>query len=403
MKAAYRRVLRVGCAALLLGCSGRQHAEPVRMSAPAETTEPPPSLPAGAVVGDAALQIRWNSETRAAPAPMVPLATGCRGVDARLSQVAQACAVRLAAGGGSIEPSDLAMAMRVVGSPYVWPKLWTLRTSPSATDTEQRARRWIDRTSSGNRLCGVGTVDAASRRYVALIAADALGELSPLPTLVRQNRWVTVEARLGGNEGSVIALGPSGAPRILPSAGAGDRLRASFAVDQPGRWAIQILVRAGDGPRPALEAWIHAGAAPETRVKALRAPGEGAASAGAPDERLVAMINAARRQVGLRSLRQHPDLNAVADRHVQTMLAASRIGHRLGTGSPAERVGNAGIDAEKVGENVARAASLARVHRSLWASPSHRGNLLDRRFTHIGVAVAESDGQLWVAQLFIAL
>jgi uncharacterized protein YkwD len=41
------------------------------------------------------------------------------------------------------------------------------------------------------------------------------------------------------------------------------------------------------------------------------------------------------------------------------------------------------------------------VHRALWASPSHRLNLLDSRFTRWGLGVAkDTDGGLWVCELF---
>jgi hypothetical protein len=43
-----------------------------------------------------------------------------------------------------------------------------------------------------------------------------------------------------------------------------------------------------------------------------------------------------------------------------------------------------------------------RAHRALWASPSHRSNLLDARFTAIGVGVArdEQDGSSWICETF---
>jgi uncharacterized protein YkwD len=50
---------------------------------------------------------------------------------------------------------------------------------------------------------------------------------------------------------------------------------------------------------------------------------------------------------------------------------------------------------------VAHARSIARAHRVLWASPSHRGNLLDPSFSKFGIGVArDSDGSVWVCELF---
>jgi uncharacterized protein YkwD len=53
------------------------------------------------------------------------------------------------------------------------------------------------------------------------------------------------------------------------------------------------------------------------------------------------------------------------------------------------------------GENVAHATTVALAHRALWASPSHRANLLRREFESVGVAVARDDrGDAWVVETF---
>ena len=55
-----------------------------------------------------------------------------------------------------------------------------------------------------------------------------------------------------------------------------------------------------------------------------------------------------------------------------------------------------------LGENVAKAKSDKAAHRALYASPSHRSNMLESRFTKVGIAVAvdAKTGELWVAQMF---
>jgi uncharacterized protein YkwD len=83
------------------------------------------------------------------------------------------------------------------------------------------------------------------------------------------------------------------------------------------------------------------------------------------------------------------------------MLRARMVGHDVGGGDPAARIKAAGIKAHLAGENVASAGSLEHAHRALWASPSHRGNLLLDKFTRVGVAVVRApDGMVWVTEMF---
>jgi uncharacterized protein YkwD len=61
----------------------------------------------------------------------------------------------------------------------------------------------------------------------------------------------------------------------------------------------------------------------------------------------------------------------------------------------------AGLVPRLAGENVVRAADPKRAHRALWASPSHRTNLLHRGFTRWGLGViVDEAGTLWICELF---
>jgi uncharacterized protein YkwD len=52
---------------------------------------------------------------------------------------------------------------------------------------------------------------------------------------------------------------------------------------------------------------------------------------------------------------------------------------------------------------VAHAADARHAHRTLWASPSHRSNLLESRFDAVGVGSATgSDQTVWVCEVFAA-
>ena len=68
-----------------------------------------------------------------------------------------------------------------------------------------------------------------------------------------------------------------------------------------------------------------------------------------------------------------------------------------------ERLSASGIETLAYGENVARAASAGRGHRVIWASPSHRGNLLEPRYRAVGVGTARGPDGVWVCEVFAEL
>jgi uncharacterized protein YkwD len=165
---------------------------------------------------------------------------------------------------------------------------------------------------------------------------------------------------------------------------------------------IQVLATVSTGPRPVLEAMIHAGTTPPSQFVPSSAPGESAA-AGAKDDDdgMLRMINAARASEQLAPLARDPALDRVAKAHSEEMLKARMVGHDVGTGDPAVRLRAANIRARIAGENVATASTLENAHRALWSSPSHRGNLLFDQFTKVGVAVIRApDGMVWVTEMF---
>jgi uncharacterized protein YkwD len=83
------------------------------------------------------------------------------------------------------------------------------------------------------------------------------------------------------------------------------------------------------------------------------------------------------------------------------MAMARELAHDVGDGDPLERLHVAGLDPRSAGENVAHAATVPLAHRALWASPSHRANLLGREYDRVGVGVArDTHGDVWVVETF---
>lgn len=390
---------------LLASCSGRAPVAP-SSSTPAQHSAP---LPEVALNG-------WPSATRS-PWPATstsPLAAGlvahCSAEDGALDRVAARTAHRLVDGAGPFDESELEFLLRAEGSPFVWPRSFSFEVGAlTQAQVEARIETWLGKQARDRSRCGIADETIQGSRVIAVVTADALGDLQPLPTTVRPNSWLSLEAELGpGIDGAkVVVLGPRGAPHTVPTSFDGHRARASFSLDRAGGWIVQLVVSTANGPRPALEARVFAGVDPPRSYALESAPGE--RDVAGIDVRtlagsLTSMITAARSDSAIPALARNATLDRIAQRHAEAMRAATTTAHDVGDADPQTRVAASGIVAKNTGENVAHGKTVARAHRAIWQSPSHRSNLLDTRYDALGVGVAvDPDGSVWVCELFATL
>lgn len=128
---------------------------------------------------------------------------------------------------------------------------------------------------------------------------------------------------------------------------------------------------------------LAASDAPATAAKAAPAPGS-------LEARLFASINQEREREGLQALTWDPALSRVAEAHARDMIDHDYFGHISSTdGTPAGRAHRGGIAFKRLGENLAGNTDVADAHRMLMASPTHRANILDSGFSHVGIAVVK--------------
>ncbi|HEX3596029.1 MAG TPA: CAP domain-containing protein [Polyangiaceae bacterium] len=302
---------------------------------------------------------------------------------------------------------ELAFYLRAEGEPHVWPHAWTLSGAVLDEDDQAaRLRRFLSSLSTdGVRRCGVGRATGGGKEAVAVVVVDAFADLEPIPTGAHVGQWVRFDARMlvRATAAKLVVLGPSGLPRTVPTTLHDARVEATFAVERPGAFTVQLLATADRGPRPVLEASVFAGVDPPGDWVAWPAPGEETVDGNADDaSALRTMINGARSREGLGLLASSDDLDRAAQEHATAMLRARQLAHDAGDGGPLERLHAHGIPASIAGENVAHESTLVRAHRALWTSPSHRSNLLDARFGELGVGIArDPDGSLWVCEIFV--
>lgn len=106
---------------------------------------------------------------------------------------------------------------------------------------------------------------------------------------------------------------------------------------------------------------------------------------------VLARINQARQEQGLAPLARNPQLDAAAQAHADDMLrSGSGIGHRGSDGSRyQQRIARAGYSSGVVGENWASYRSLDNIFDFWLNDAPHRQNILNRKFTQVGIGVAQ--------------
>jgi uncharacterized protein YkwD len=336
------------------------------------------------------------------------LDAACKSPDRGIARAAQRLAGLKAIGQSSLDAGEVSLALRAAGAPYVWPHAWTLEGKPNALgNAAQLMTTWqASFADGGERRCGVGSAEHEDGSVtLAVVAIDALADLQPLPTRARIGAWLDVNATLlvSVSEAKVVVLGPRGAPHPVPTSLDGPHVRARFHADRAGAWLVQVLASVAGGPRPVLEAAVYVGVEPPKSLEESPAPGELATDSREPAASLFEMVNRARAGEGLRPLVLNATLTHLATEHANAMRAARHTAHDTGDGDLNARLARAGLQLS-AGENVAHAASTALAHRVLWASPSHRQNLLNASFDSIGIGVAlDEDGSAWVCEEFAVL
>lgn len=116
---------------------------------------------------------------------------------------------------------------------------------------------------------------------------------------------------------------------------------------------------------------------------------------------VIDLTNAERKKQGLPALQAYPELNNVADMKAKDMNDKGYFSHTSPTyGSPFDMMRDFGITYESAGENIAQGQRSPEEVVNAWMnSEGHRANILNDKYTHIGVGFDEG-GYEWV-QMFV--
>ena len=123
-----------------------------------------------------------------------------------------------------------------------------------------------------------------------------------------------------------------------------------------------------------------------------------------PQEQLaVNLLNQARQNEGLEPLKVNVQLSKLAADFAQDMRNRKFFAHVDPDGKdPFDRMAAVGIDFPNAGENIALSPDVETAHRMLLESPLHRENILNPKFTEIGIGVRpDARGGVYLVQEFI--
>ena len=121
------------------------------------------------------------------------------------------------------------------------------------------------------------------------------------------------------------------------------------------------------------------------------------------EKELLGLTNQERAKEKLPPLKPNPLLFKAARAHSANMARQGKMEHVLDGKNPAQRVRDVGYDYAKVGENigVGENVPMTEIMKGWMASKHHRENILNGKFTEIGLGVARNGkGEVYYTQVF---
>lgn len=123
----------------------------------------------------------------------------------------------------------------------------------------------------------------------------------------------------------------------------------------------------------------------------------------AVEQKAVLLLNADRRNAGMELLQVNLKLSKLAADYAVDMNTRQFFAHIDPDGKdPFDRMAVIGIDFPNAGENIALSPDVETAHKMLMDSPLHRENILNPKFTEIGIGTkTDARGSIYLVQEFI--
>jgi hypothetical protein len=121
----------------------------------------------------------------------------------------------------------------------------------------------------------------------------------------------------------------------------------------------------------------------------------------AAQELIFQLVNQERATRGLGALQIDVRLTDVAVKHSALMARSKAISHQFRSeAAPFDRILASGLRFDVEGENVASNHDASSAHQALMNSPPHRANILNPKFSHVGIGVVRDGETIYVTEDF---
>jgi len=313
-----------------------------------------------------------------------PLEQQC-SVDPRLERAARAALTDRS----TVRSRDV-VEQSGVAAPSV--RLWVGRGARAASLT--LAERWLFEQRLARATCLVSPLacDAAMCAVLVVPRVAALG----LRAIQREGASF-IEARVEPSVAlpasalrgaQVVALSPSGHTFST-------RLDQLIRAAEPGAWRVQLVLDAGDGPRPWAQRSVEV--APNVAAPSPSPAGNAPSSPVVIADARTWLIELNRRRVraGFSALRAAPLLGALAEERARERSARQTVAHVVAPGDePDARLAAQGIRAERVAENIVTAPTLEAAFERLEQSPSHRRVRYEPALDSVAIAITRGGSRV---------
>ena len=330
--------------------------------------------------------------------------------DEALTAAARSLA-RAALGSSAREAAELVPLTEAISTAGGWdpsPRAFVMKTSP-ADEVLWRLGERTDFAAEPASHAGFGAAVEGNASAVVILLAErratlerrqiaSLRERSPSPVSL----CGALEPPLAKPE--VLLTLPGGAIERAPLSNVGGgRFCAQIRLPAEGRYTVELLGRGPRGPEVAALFFADVGpAARRTEGSVAPEPRDAAAA----QAEILDRINALRKAVGAPAVRIDPKLCAVAQAYSERLRRERFFSHVAPDGSTLfQRLRTAGYVYRAAGENLGRADGALSAHFGIEHSPGHRLNVVDPRWSLVGIGIAEEeiDGRrdAFLTELFV--